>query len=318
MSSKDIHDASPTSLSHIVGQTGVVNQLRVAIDAAFEDSRKLDDCLLVGPPGLGKSQIASILGQELAVKCHETLGQCIKSAADLNAVLLSAKDKEIVFVDECHELQKVFQTALYLAIDKRKVSVIGGKSVQSIPLAQFTLVLGTTDEHCLLSPLRDRMKLVLRMQFYSTEELMKIVLHRAKALQWATEETVPQQIANRSRGVPRLALRLLQSCRRVCRSLGEETITLNHLERACQLEGLDDLGLGVTERGYLSILMQGPSRLNVVASMLGLVPRTVAEVVEPPLLRLELIGKDDQGRRQLTALGREHVLKSCHNSVTSA
>lgn len=315
MSSNDIHDAAPTSLSHIVGQSSVVNQLRVAIDAAFEDGRKLDDCLLVGPPGLGKSQIASILGQELAVKCHETLGQCIKSAADLNALLLSARDKEVVFIDECHELQKVFQTSLYLAIDRRKVSVIGGRSVQSIPLAQFSLVLGTTDEHCLLSPLRDRMKLVLRLQFYSVEELMKIVTHRAKALEWATEQGVPEIIAKRSRGVPRLALRLLQSCRRVCRALGEQTITLAHLEKACYLEGLDDLGLGVTERKYLSILAQGPSRLNVVASMLGLASRTVSEVVEPPLLRLELIGKDEQGRRQLTALGREHLLKSCQHRV---
>ena len=309
MSSKDIHDASPTSLSHIVGQTSVIAQLRVAIDAAFEDGKKLDDCLLVGGPGLGKSQIASVLSQELAVKCHETLGQCVKSAADLNALLLSAKDKEVVFIDEVHELQKVFQTSLYLAIDRRRVSVIGGKSVQSIPLAQFTLVLGTTDEHCLLSPLRDRMKLVLRLQFYTVDELTKIITHRAKALEWHAEDGVPELIAKRSRGVPRLALRLLQSCRRVCRALGEETITLVHLEKACILEGLDDLGLGVTERGYLNILSQGASRLNVVASMLGLASRTVSEVVEPPLLRLELIGKDDQGKRQLTALGREHLLR---------
>jgi Holliday junction DNA helicase RuvB len=97
--------------------------------------------------------------------------------------------------------------------------------------------------------------------------------------------------------------------------LGEQTITLVHLEKACHLEGLDELGLGVTERKYLNILAQGPSRLNVVASMLGLASRTVSEVVEPPLLRLELIGKDEQGRRQLTALGREHLLKSCPDRV---
>lgn len=311
----DIHDASPTSLSHIIGQTSVIAQLRVALDAAFEDNRKLDDCLLVGPPGLGKSQIASVLAQELAVNCHETLAQSIKSAADLNALLLSARDKDVIFIDETHELQRVFQTALYLAVDRKRVSVVGGKAVQNIPLANFTLVLGTTDEHCLLQPLRDRMKLTLRLQFYSVEELKRIVSHRAKALGWPLDEEVPEQIAKRARGVPRLALRLLQSCRRVCRAIGEDMITPEHLKKACLLEGMDDLGLGITERKYLHILSQGASRLNVIASMLGLITRTVSEVVEPPLIRLNLIGKDDQGRRVLTASGREHLLNSCHKDV---
>jgi Holliday junction DNA helicase RuvB len=307
----DINDAKPTSLSHIVGQKSVVEQLRVALDAAFEDGKKLDDCLLVGPPGLGKTQIAAVLAQELAVKCHETLGQSITSPADLNTILLSAKDKEIVFIDEAHELQKVFQTALYLAVDKRKVCVVGSKSVQSIPLANFTLVLGTTDEFFLLSPLRDRMKLLLRFQFYAPDDLAHIVHHRAKALGWAVDELVPPMIAQRSRGTPRLALRLLQSCRRFCRSRGKQTITLDHLRKACALEGMDELGLGPTEQQYLRALADGASRLNVIATLLGLPSRTVADVTEPFLIRSGLVLKDDQGRRQLTAAGREHHLKSC-------
>ena len=315
MSSKDINDARPSSLSHIVGQRGVVDQLRVALDAAFEDGKRLDDCLLVGPPGVGKSQIASILAEELAVKCHEALGQSITCTADLNALLLSARDGEVVFVDECHELQKVFQTALYLALDKRQVVVCGSKAVQSIPLAAFCLLLGTTDEFSLLAPLRDRMKLVLRFQFYSEAELTQIVTRRAKALEWGVEQEVPAMIGKMSRGTPRLALRLLQACRRVSRSLGEQQITLAHLEKACCLEGLDDQGLGPTERGYLRALADGASRLNVIASLLGLPARTVSEVVEPFLIRAGLIVKDDQGRRQLTAAGREHLLRSCQDRV---
>ena len=306
----DIHDAAPSSLSHIVGQRGVVDQLRVALDAAFEDGKRLDDCLLVGPPGLGKTQIASVLAMELATKCHEALGQSITSAADLNALLLAAKDKDVIFIDETHELQKVFQTALYLALDKRRVTIVGGRSVQSIPLAKFSLVLGTTDEYSLLSPLRDRMKLVLRFQFYGIEELRQIVTHRARALKWDLDELVPPMIATRSRGTPRLALRLLQSCRRVCRALGEQRITLDHLRKACALEGLDEQGLGPTEQQYLRALADGANRLNVVASILGLPSRTVAEVTEPFLLRTGLIVKDDQGRRQLTVQGREHLLKA--------
>jgi Holliday junction DNA helicase RuvB len=309
--SSDINDARPSSLTHMVGQKSVVNQLRVALDAAFEDGKRLDDCLLVGPPGVGKSQIASILAQELAVKCHEALGQSIKSNADLHALLLGAKDGEVVFIDECHELQRVFQTALYLALDKRQVVICGSKAVQSIPLADFTLLLGTTDEFCLLQPLRDRMKLMLRFQFYSVEELTQIVKYRAKGLGWEVEDLVLPMIGQRARGTPRLALRLLQSCRRVCRSEGEQIITLTHLQKACLLEGTDELGLGPTEQQYLRALADGASRLNVIASLLGLPSRSVSEVTEPFLIRSGLLTKDDQGRRQLTGQGREHLLKSC-------
>lgn len=313
--SQDINDARPTSLSHIVGQQSVTAQLRVALDAAFEDGKKLDDCLLVGPPGTGKSQIASVLAMELAVKCHEALGQSITCAGDLNALLLSARDKEIVFIDEAHELQKVHQTALYLALDKRQVIVCGTKAVQSIPLAGFSLLLGTTDEFCLLQPLRDRMKLVLRFQFYAVEELTQIVKHRAKALGWGINDAVPPMIGQRARGTPRLALRLLQACRRVCRANGEQVITLHHLMKACLLEELDDKGLGPTEQQYLRVLADGTSRLNVLASVLGVPARTVSEVVEPFLIRAGLVTKDDQGKRMLTALGREHLLGSRGNSV---
>ena len=307
----DLNDATPSSLSHIIGQQGVVNQIRVALDAAFEDHRRLDDALLVGPPGLGKSQIAAVLGHELAVTTHEALGQSIKSASDLNALLLAAGEKEIVFIDEVHELPKLHQTALYLALDKRRIVARGGRSFQSIPLAQFTLLLGTTDEYCLLQPLRDRMRLLLRFEFYTDEELTKIVQHRAKSLQWQMDDLLPPLIAERARGTPRLALRLLQACRRVCRAEGKTTLAIHHLRTACELEHLDELGM---ERKYLLALAEGATRLNVIASMLGLPARTLSMVVEPFLLRAGLIYKDDDGRRQMTALGKNHLL-SCPEGV---
>ena len=311
----DLNDASPTSLSHIIGQRGVVDQLVVALSACWEDHRRLDDALLVGGPGLGKSQVAAVLGHELATTVHEALGQSIKSTSDLNALLLGAGDGEIIFIDECHELAKIHQTALYLALDKRKILVKGGKSFYSLPLNNFTLLLGTTDEFCLLQPLRDRMRLLLRFEFYSVEELTKIVQHRAKALQWNLDESLPPLIAQRGRGTPRLALRLLQACHRVCRSEGQEKITQDHLGQACALERLDDLGLGPMEQRYLQILAGGASRLNVLASMLGLPARTLAAVTEPFLLRTGLVVKDDGGRRQITPNGREHLMKSCQTST---
>jgi Holliday junction DNA helicase RuvB len=317
MAQNEINDVAPTSLSHIIGQKSVVAQVAVALEAAFADGKKLDDCLLVGSAGLGKTQIAKVIAAELATECHEVLGQAIQSSADLNAVLLAAKDKDVVFFDECHELPKEQQTALYLAIDQRRIILQGGRSgrmSQSIPLAHFTLLLASTDEFSLLAPLRDRMKLVLRFQFYESDELATIVRQRSQALHWRVEESVFPLIAQRSRGIPRLALRLLQACRRVCRAEGDSTITLAHLERACSLEQIDGLGLGPTEQQYMRILAEGATRLNVLASMIGLPPRTLAAVTEPFLIRAGLVTKDDQGRRQLTADGRLH-LSHCGNDA---
>jgi Holliday junction DNA helicase RuvB len=127
-------------------------------------------------------------------------------------------------------------------------------------------------------------------------------------LNWVVDEAVFAFVAQRSRGTPRLALRLLQSARRVGRAEGERTITLAHLERACGLEGIDAVGLGPTEQAYPRILAEGDSRLNVIASRLGLPPRTVSQVTEPFLIRAGLVVKDDHGRRQLTALGRTHLV----------
>ena len=312
MSNTDINDLAPTSLAHLVGQKSVIAQVRVALDAAFQDGIKFPSGLLVGPAGVGKSALARVVAHEMASDFIEVLGQSIREPVDLNALLLGAKDKDIIHVDEAHELDKEFQVALYLAIDQRKV-VLNTKSSrgpQSIPLADFTLLLSTTDEYALLQPLRDRMKLLLRFSFYGEEELVDVLRHRSRGLRWDVNEAVFPRIARRSRGTPRLALRLLQACRRVCRAEGQDTITPDHLRRACELEGIDALGCGPVDQHYIAVLADGASRLNVVASRLGLPSRTVAEVVEPYLIRIGLVVKDDQGRRQLTAARRGHVLQN--------
>jgi len=302
----DINAVAPTSLKHVIGQTAVKDQVGVALESAFADGTKFDNSLLVGPPGCGKSAVANIIAHEMGEgeTFHEVLGQSIKNVSDLNALLLQADERSVVHIDEAHELEKQLQTALYLAIDKRRLMSGGtrqGNGPQALPIADFTLLLSTTDEFCLLQPLRDRMRLVLRFEFYSPDELVEVLRVRAKALQWEVDDDVLPAIAQRSKGTPRLGLKLLQASRRVCRAGG--------------LEQIDQLGLDATQQSYMKLLLDGPTRLNVLASVLSLPPRTISHVVEPFLLRSGLIMRDDQSRRQLTPQGREHVVGSSQKSV---
>lgn len=308
----DINEARPTSVNHLIGQPGVVDQIVVALDSAQQDNRKFDHAMLVGFPGGGKTTTAQVIAAEMGTDFIEVLGQSLQTVADLNATLLQATHRAVLFVDESHELDKSLQTALYLALDQRRILLQGsrkGSTPVAIPIQDFTLLLASTDEFQLLQPLRDRMRLTLRFQFYELEDLEKIAAMRATALGWRVEDAVFPKIAQRSRGTPRLALRLLQAAHRVSRAEAENAVTAAHLERACSLEGIDHLGLGPTEQQYLAILLEGPTRLNMLASRLGLPTRTVAEVTEPFLIRAGLVMKDDQGKRQLSAEGHDHAGK---------
>ncbi len=305
----EVNDLTPSSLNHIIGQSHVVEQIRIALDASQQDGNPFPSAMLVGPPGTGKSQTANIIAKEMASEFHEVLGQSLRNAGDLNALLLSAGRHAIVHVDEAHQLSKENQTLLYLAMDK-KVIIVGnknGKKPQQIPLNDFTILLSTTDEYLLLQPLRDRCKLNLRMQFYSDEDLAQLIYIRSKILKWEVHPSVIPQIAQRAKQTPRLGLRILQSCRRVCRALGEQEISDQHLLKVCLLERIDNHGLDQSQQQYLKILLDGDSKLNVIASRIGLPSKTVSGVIEPFLIRAGFVIKDEKSGRQLTSKGRGHA-----------
>lgn len=312
MSHNQINDVVPTSLSHIACESnqGVIEQVRVAIDAAFEDSKRFDDTLLTGPPGVGKSSLSFVISQEMAVPYHEVLGQNLKTTADLNNLLLSCESKSICLIDEIHEAPQHIQTALYMALDKQQIMVRGGSGIQAIPVADFTLIAATTEPYQVLEPLRQRAKLHLELSFYTENDLAVLVDRRARSLGWEIEQAILPMIAARGKGTPRLALRLLQAARRVTRAGGEHRTTVEHLLKACGLEHLDTLGLGPLEQRYLHLLVDGPRRVNVLASSLGVPTKTLSSVTEPFLIRAGLLEKDDQSRRVLTGKGRQHLADS--------
>jgi Holliday junction DNA helicase RuvB len=300
----------PPTLNHVIGQRLVVEQAKVALDAAFQEGTPFPHSLMTGPPGLGKTMLAQVIAAEMATPWQEVLGQSLALLSELHSFLLAATDKSVVFIDEVDELPPLLQTTLYKAVEERRIFLEPpqpGRFPQAVPLSNFTLLMASNHEHSIVQPLRDRMKLTLRFDYYSTEELAEVVQQRSRKLGWQIEDEVLSLVAQRGRGTPRIALRILESCRRVCRSIGETTITKAHFEKTCELEGIDPLGLDRHELQLLSILRvaRRPVRLNVLASRLGLPGRTI-QVFEEYLLRQGLLERTPEGR-QITQGGVEHL-----------
>jgi Holliday junction DNA helicase RuvB len=302
---KDLRDVHPTSFSHVIGQRHVTDALTIAVEASFHEGKRLDEVLLCGPPGLGKSALVSVVASELAVPFTEVLAQSITSAAELNSLLLSAKG--VLFLDEIHLLHPVQQHALLQVLDKRRVFVSGGKSVHALPVNDFTLVGATTDFDGVIQPLADRFRMVLHLDFYSEVELADVVRQRCRVLGWNFQTEILEEIARRSKGTPRIAIRLLQSARRVAAAEGESILTVDHLVRACAIERISGTGLDHQQQRYLKLLESGSSRVNVLAAQLGVSAKVVTKTIEPYLLRAGLIVKDEQGRRHLTRLCEREV-----------
>jgi Holliday junction DNA helicase RuvB len=266
--------------------------------------------LLTGPPGLGKTVLAHLSAKEMAVPIHERIGQNLLMPASLNGLLALANDKDIVFIDEIHEMGELCQTLLYKAMEEQKLFVDGPADTSfALPTSDFCLIAATTDEYALLPPLRDRFKLVLPFSYYDVESLGIITKQHAQMTGLAISTEVATEIAKRSRGTPRLAIRLLESCHRYARSKGEDQIVMTHFLETAKLDGIDDLGLGPDEQRYLQLLAdnQGqPVRLFSIEAAIGVHRRTIQSVIEPFLLRSGLIERCQNGR-QITVSGLRHL-----------
>jgi Holliday junction DNA helicase RuvB len=299
-----------SSLSHVVGQTRAVRVLRTALDAYFNDRFKtgregaFPHVLMCGPGGTGKTLLADLVSREVCTNCTTELAQNIAHPAQMRGLLVSLEPGDLLFLDEIHELPPMAQVCLYRALEDRKLFLGGNR--KSISLPPFCLIGATTDEFLLTTSMRDRFKILLRLTHYSDDEMSQLIRQRTKRLGWAIDDNSISELARRSRGVPRLGVRLLDAARRQASSESSDAIEAGHVSRMLEIEGVDVLGFDLTEQRYLNLLRQykGPVRLNVIATHLGL-PRQTIEMLEQDFIRLGLIDKTEKGRI-LTSQGIAH------------
>ncbi len=294
----------PKSFDEYIGQERVKEKVRIAVEAAKLRNEPLDHILLIGPPGLGKTTLANILANEMGVNIRISSGPIIERAGDLAAILTSLERGDILFIDEIHRLNRTIEEILYPAMEDFEIDIMLGKgpSARSIrvDIQPFTLIGATTRSGLLTSPLRNRFGMTLELQFYSTEEIMKIIKHTSQVLGIKISDEGAFEIARRSRETPRVANRLLRRVRDYAQVRAEGEITLECAKEALELLGIDELGLDEVDRKILKIIVEryggGPVGINTLAFSLGEEPDTISDVYEPYLLQKGLIERTPRGR----------------------
>ncbi len=294
----------PKSLDEYIGQEELKNNLRVFIEAAKARSEPLDHVLLYGSPGLGKTSLAYVLAYELGVNMKTTSGPAIEKPADLAAILTSLQKRDILFIDEIHRLNRTVEELLYPAMEEFKLDIMIGQGpyakAMKIPISQFTLIGATTRIGLISAPLRERFGMVLRLDFYSTEELKKIIFRSAKILGIKIEKEAAYEIAKRSRGTPRIANRLLKRVRDFAEVESNGVIDKELAKSSLERLEIDEKGLDKMDRQLLATIIEkfdgGPVGLNTLAAAIGEEKETIEDVYEPFLMQQGFIKRTPKGR----------------------
>jgi Holliday junction DNA helicase RuvB len=304
----------PRRLEDFVGQERVKEQLSIALEAAKGRGEALDHVLLVGPPGLGKTSLAYIVREELGVGIRCVAGPALEKKADIAAILTALEDRDVLFIDEIHRLNRAAEELLYSAVEDFRLDIVVGQGpaarTLTLDLRPFTLVGATTRTGLLTTPLRDRFGMTFRLGLYEREELAQIVRRSARILGVQIADEAADEIARRARGTPRVANRILRRVRDVAEVRHEGEITTAIAREALALHEVDEQGLERTDRELLEAIAVkfggGPVGLSTLAVALGEEPDTIEDVYEPYLLRLGFLQRTPRGR-VVTELGRAHA-----------
>ena len=304
----------PKRLAEYLGQSRVKENLAVLIEAARGRDEPLDHILLSGPPGLGKTTLAQVIANELGVALKTTSGPAIERAGDLAAILTNLDERDVLFIDEIHRLNRAVEEVLYPAMEDYTLDIVIGKGPAArsirLDLPRFTLIGATTRTGLLTGPLRDRFGMAFRLDYYAPDELQAIVVRSAGILGVAIDIEGAAEIARRSRGTPRLANRLLKRVRDYAQVRHSGAIDEDIAAEALAFFEVDHLGLDTMDNKILMTLAQTflgkPVGLNTLASAVGEEPDTLEDVYEPYLLQLGLLMRTPKGR-QATARAYEHL-----------
>jgi Holliday junction DNA helicase RuvB len=300
----------PKRLEDFVGQERVKEQLSIALEAAKGREEALDHVLLAGPPGLGKTTLAYVIREELGAGIRTVAGPALERKGDIAAILTSLEERDVLFVDEIHRLNRAVEEILYGALEDFRLDIVVGQGpaarTLTLDLPPFTLVGATTRTGLLTTPLRDRFGITYRLELYTEEELVRIVRRSARIIDVEVEPEAAAEIARRARGTPRVANRILRRVRDVAQVRHDGAVTLPVAREALELLEVDEDGLERSDRELLSAIAHkfggGPVGLSTLAVAMGEEPETVEDVFEPYLLQLGLLQRTPRGR-VLTELG---------------